>query len=93
MVDHYLLAQRAIADLKAAVYAALNSGPTSGLRNADIGRMLGIYSGHIGHEGHIPRTILALMESEGTVEQTGDKKWVIRRQGSSDVGEGGGEGE
>jgi len=45
----------------------------------DIDRTLGIYSGHKGHEGHIPRTLLAIMEAEGTVEQVSDKKWKIKR--------------
>ena len=34
----------------------------------DIGRGLGIYGGHVNHEGHIPRTLLSIMESEGVVE-------------------------
>jgi hypothetical protein len=50
------------------------------MSNAAIGRSLGIYSGHAGHEGHISRTILALMEAEGVVEQdTATKVWKLRR--------------
>jgi hypothetical protein len=80
MRDAYQLAQRAIADLKAAVYAALAEAPGEGLTNAEIGRSLGIYAGHVEHEGHIPRTLLALMEKEGVVQQApGTKRWTIRR--------------
>ena len=42
MVEPYAIAQRAMAELKAAVYLLLKTGPASGLRNADIGRALGI---------------------------------------------------
>lgn len=86
MSSPYLLAQRAIADLKAAVHQLLAQAPL-GLKNAAIGRSLGIYSGHVGHEGHISRTLLALMEEEGVVEQDKDAKtWRLRRhdEGSAD---------
>lgn len=79
----YAQAQHAMAELKAAVYALLANGPVEGLRNADIGRSLGIYTGHVEHEGHIPRTLLAMMEQEGVVvqdEQT--KRWSLRNQTS-----------
>jgi hypothetical protein len=74
----YAIAQRALADLKSAVYVVLRDGPAEGLRNADIGRLLGIYGGHIGHEGHIPRTVLALMEEEGVVQQDSEKRWTLK---------------
>ena len=74
----YGIAQRALADLKSAVYLVLRNGPKEGLRNADIGRLLGIYAGHIGHEGHIPRTVLALMEEEGVVQQDSEKRWTLK---------------
>jgi hypothetical protein len=78
MNDAYVLAQEAMAKLRIAVHVILESAP-EGLTNARIGRSLGIYPGHVGHEGHIPRTILALMEAEGTVEQDGDTKlWTLR---------------
>lgn len=64
----YYLAQIAIAQLKTAIHIVLTKAPAAGLRNADIGRSLGIYAGHIEHEGHIPRVCLALMEAEGVVE-------------------------
>ncbi len=76
----YHLAQRAMADLKAAVYAILKENQ-GGLRNVDIGKKLGIYTGHEKHEGHIPRTLLALMEAEGLVEQGSDKAWKIKEIG------------
>jgi hypothetical protein len=44
-----------MADLKGAVYELLESSD-SPLSNAEIGRRLGIYQGHVGHEGHISRT-------------------------------------
>jgi hypothetical protein len=75
----YLLAQNAMAQLKAAVHQVLSSAPAVGLKNSDIGRMLGIYMGHVEHEGHIPRTLLAIMEAEGVVEQDKDtKSWRLR---------------
>jgi hypothetical protein len=75
----YLLAQTAMAQLKAAVHQVLTKGPQDGLKNSDIGRLLGIYMGHVEHEGHIPRTLLAIMESEGVVEQDKETKaWRLR---------------
>lgn len=81
MSDAYRLAQRAMADLKGAVYLAVRYSGSQGIRNADIGRALGIYTGHEKHEGHIPRTLLALMEAEGVVFQDpSSKRWRIRCQ-------------
>ena len=78
-MNPYHRAQSALADLKAAIHEVLQCGPPEGLTNAQIGRMLGIYAGHVGHEGHIPRTLLAIMEQEGVVEQNRDtKRWVTR---------------
>ena len=75
----YQLAQKAIADLKTAIYLLLSGPNTEGFTNAEIGRSLGIYQGHIGHEGHVPRTLLALMELEGVVEQNAEtKKWKLK---------------
>ena len=76
--EAYRIAQRAIAELKAAVALALAHTP-DGLTNAQIGRLLGIYMGHIGHQGHIPRTLLALMQGEGLVRQETEpsKKWKL----------------
>jgi len=81
----YVLAQDAMAKLREAIYLLLLDAPKSGLKNSQIGRSLGIYSGHAGHEGHISRTILALMEAEGVVEQDVDtKNWRIRSANSED---------
>ena len=78
MEDAYQKAQKGMAYLKSAIYRVLSNSPEEGLSNANIGRTLGIYSGHIGHEGHIPRTLLAIMENEGIVKQNpSDKKWQI----------------
>lgn len=77
--EPYHLAQAAIADLKAAIFLLLKSASPHGLRNADIGRALGIYMGHAEHEGHIPRTLLARMEDEGVVlQEEGTKLWKLR---------------
>jgi len=75
----YLLAQTAMAQLKSAVHMLLGEAGQTGLRNADIGRLLGIHMGHVEHEGHIPRTLLAIMEAEGVAEQDGTTKvWRLR---------------
>ena len=76
--DGYRRAQLAMAELKAAVRTVVEASASEGLTNVEIGRMLGIYAGHIRHEGHIPRTILAMLESEGVVEQdAGSKRWHL----------------
>jgi len=86
MQNAYALAQRAIADLKAAVYSLLQSGPQNGMKNSEIGRALGIHAGHVEHEGHISRTLLALMEKEGVVQQDSQTKlWSLRQQVGSEI--------
>jgi hypothetical protein len=76
--DEYRRAQVAMAELKAAVLSLLERTP-SGATNAVIGRSLGIYGGHKGHEGHISRTVLAMLEGEGVVQQNDeDRTWTIR---------------
>ncbi|WP_138431350.1 hypothetical protein [Fodinibius saliphilus] len=78
MPTPYHLAQSAISDLKAAIYSLLANSSKTSLKNAEIGRSLGIYSGHEGHEGHISRTLLAMMEKEGVVEQDEEtKEWSL----------------
>ena len=78
--EAYRIAQKAVADMKAAIVMLLRERDTAqGLRNVDIGRRLGIYAGHKGHEGHISRTLLALLESDGIVTQDADtKRWRLR---------------
>ena len=77
----YQSAQRALADLKGAVYLTLAAGPAEGLQNAQIGRSLGIYGGHSGQEGHISRTLLEMLLVEGVVEQDlKTKRWSLRDQ-------------
>ena len=74
----YRQAQIAIAELKAAIISLLE-GHTNGLSNASIGRSLGIYGGHKGHEGHISRTLLAMLGAEGLVEQNPEnQRWSMR---------------
>jgi hypothetical protein len=74
----YGLAQDAMAKLREAIHLLLACNGDDGLTNAQIGRSLGIYSGHVGHEGHISRTLLALMEAEGVVQQDEKKRWSLR---------------
>lgn len=87
-VNAYQIAQRVMADLKGAVCEMIASAPDTGLTNAEIGRALGIYSGHIGHEGHISRTLLAIMEAEGVVHQDkATKRWALgNAQEQADIG-------
>ena len=76
----YGLAQRAIADLKHAIYLVLLEAPDEGLQNAQIGRTLGIYGGHAGHDGHIPRTLLEMLQREDVVAQdVKTKRWSLRQ--------------
>ena len=81
VTEAYKLAQIAIADLKTAIHVILCDAPEEGMSNAEIGRTLGIYQGHIRHEGHMPRSLLALMENEGVVEQDSEtKKWTLKNR-------------
>ena len=78
-MNSYAKAQHAMAMLKEAIHSYLQSKGSSGSTNAEIGRSLGIYKGHIGHDGHIPRTLLAIMESkEVVVQDAKTKKWSLR---------------
>lgn len=79
-LEAFALAQTSIANLKAAVYAVLAVAPDAGLSNAQIGRSLGIYTGHEGHEGHISRTVLAMLQQDGVADQNPDTKaWRLVR--------------
>jgi hypothetical protein len=77
--DAYRRAQLAMAELKACVLQLISDAPPPGLRNADIGRALGIYGGHKGHEGHVSRTILEILASEGLITQNASKRWQINQ--------------
>ena len=61
-----------MSELKGAVYGLLAN--SNGLTNSEAGRRLGIYQGHVGHEGHVGRTILALLEAEEVIVQDKDTK-------------------
>ena len=61
METSYFKAQHGIILIKDAIYVLLKEQFPKGLRNVDIGKSLGIYSGHKGHEGHISRTVLEIM--------------------------------
>ena len=77
-VNEYRQAQLAITDLKAAVLSLLERSPRA-MSNAAIGRSLGIYAGHKRHEGHVSRTLLAMLEAEGVVQQNpDDQTWSVR---------------
>lgn len=74
----YRRAQLAVAELKAAVVELLAEN-SDGMSNAAIGRSLGIYGGHKGHEGHVSRTLLAILESEGVAQQNqATRFWTLR---------------
>ena len=76
----------AMAELKSAVRTALEGAPASGLSNAEIGRMLGIYGGHVGHEGHVSRTMLSLLEAEGVAAQDETSKcWRLRHRDTDET--------
>lgn len=67
----YRQAQRAMADLTSAVLSIIATAGADGISNSQVGRLLGIYQGHIGHEGHISRTMLELLKADGIIEQLG----------------------
>ena len=74
-----------MAELKGAAYELLAESQ-QGLTNAEIGRRLGIYQGHVGHEGHISRTILALLEAEEVVSQDKTTKlWSLRKASTNET--------
>ena len=84
MTEPYHLAQSTMADLKAAVHQVLAGAPDGGLSNSQVGRLLGIYGGHVGHEGHISRTILAMLEGEGVAVQDSESKhWRLADHASA----------
>lgn len=77
-MTHYAKAQEGVTLIKSAVYEYLLEAGETGATNAQIGRALGIYKGHARHDGHIPRTLLATLESEGMVKQDPETKiWTV----------------
>lgn len=85
MNDPYSNSQQAIALLKGAIYSILKNNP-NGLKNCQIGQMLGIHKGHGNqHAGHIARTLLETMQAEGTVRQSKESKlWTINLEYSTE---------
>ncbi|WP_454701780.1 hypothetical protein [Agrobacterium burrii] len=78
--EPYAVAQPAMSQLKSAIYLLLKSDKSEGMKNSEIGRSLGIYTGHVEHEGHISRTLLSIMEAEGVVEQNKETKlWSLKK--------------
>jgi len=85
MTEPYVTAQCGMAKLRAAIFLLLKDAPAEGLRNVQIGKSLGIYCGHVGHKGHVSRTVLALMEAEGVVEQDAEtERWRLRENAQLD---------
>ena len=83
----YKDAQHAMAILKGAIYRVLLDAGAEGMKNVEIGKTLGIHTGHARHEGHIPRTLLAIMEGEGVTEQDSESKaWRLKTLGSRGIG-------
>ena len=77
-VGTYRRAQLAIAELKAAVLELLSTAGEEGLKNSQVGRALGVYRGHVGHQGHISRTILEMLKEDEVVEQLETSHWRLR---------------
>ena len=77
-LEAYRIAQESMTGLKLAVRMLLKDDVE--LSNAEIGRKLGIYAGHKGHDGHISRTVLAMLEAEGFVSQDDASKLWKQRQ-------------
>lgn len=74
-----------MAELKGAVYELLERSP-EGLTNAEIGRALGIYQGHVRHKGHISRTVLALLDGEEVAMQDSKTmRWALSRRQQDDT--------
>lgn len=81
----YRRAQRALANLKVAAAEVLATAGPDGLRNSQVGRLLGIYRGHVEHQGHISRTVLEMLQEDGVAEQKGKGgPWHLRRQPAPD---------
>jgi len=79
-IKSFELAQRAIADLKIAIFQTLASGSEDGMKNVEIGKALGLYSGlkDESQQGYITRTVLALLEADGAVKQDSNtKRWLL----------------
>lgn len=81
----YERAQEAMTQLKIAIHDLLCMSCANGLTNAEIGRQLGIYAGHKGHQGHVSRTLLSTMEIEGVVKQDpASRRWALAHQKSDE---------
>ena len=81
----YRRAQRAPAELRAAAAEILATAAPKGLRKSQVGRLLGIYRGHVRHQGHISRTVLEMLQEDGVAEQNGERgHWRLRLQRTVD---------
>ena len=74
----FLTAQKGLVEIKSAVLGYLKLNADRSLKNVEIGRALGIYGGHVGHEGHISRLALELLKADGLVDQSPDKSWHLK---------------
>lgn len=73
----FRLAQDGLGKIKSAVFGYLQQEHPRALTNAEIGRALGIYGGHVGHVGHLSGTALELLKADGLVRQNDDKAWSL----------------
>lgn len=78
-IEAYEMAQEAVTQMKSAIIRLLADNP-EGLRNSDIGRMLGVNADFLDdQQGWFPYTVLKIMELERTVEQKKPRgPWTLR---------------
>ena len=86
MENSYDQAQRGIVGIKSAVLQTIASpSNTDGLKTSEISRALGISYGYVGEDGkfghrdYLARTILAIMEAEGSIFRTDSGGWIVKR--------------
>ena len=80
-IDHLLYerAQIAMAQLKSLALTLVAQNPESGLRQTDIGRMLGIHATPDGQQqGWVAGYLMQLLENEGLVERESQRApWLL----------------
>ncbi|MBS1723813.1 MAG: hypothetical protein JSS66_12775 [Armatimonadetes bacterium] len=81
-VEAYEMAQEAVTLMKSAIIRVLLEHP-DGLRNSEIGRLLGVNADFIeGNDGWFQYTVLKIMELDRTVEQKKPRgPWTLRSGG------------
>jgi len=79
-MDAIPLVERALSELRGVVHAKLLENK-DGLTNAQLGRSLGLYMGHVGHQGCVSRTILEMLkENEMAWQDPATKRWFGRKK-------------